>query len=164
MTNWQASKCVSLIALQNDVAKNSLRCSAAVKTPRYGSSATTQNKGKAPRPMSSYKRPHGIIGQISHDNHGSFGGNRSKGASNSKVTYGYLKDAKADLKIPSKSYIYEQNVKRERATSGSKSYDSWNKAKVKFNVDEFNKPRRTNACMNCGEVGQKFFDCSKPKP
>jgi hypothetical protein len=41
MTNWQASNLASLIALQNDVAKNSLWRSTAVNIPRSGNSSTT---------------------------------------------------------------------------------------------------------------------------
>ena len=39
-----------------------------------------------------------------------------------------------------------------------------NKAKDKLTADEYNKRRRTSACINFGEVGHKFSDCSKPKP
>ena len=30
--------------------------------------------------------------------------------------------------------------------------------------NEFNKRRRTNACIHCGEVGQKYSNCLKPEP
>jgi hypothetical protein len=53
--------------------------------------------GKAPMSMSSYKRPHGNIGQSSHGKHISFGDNGIKGASNIKLSWGNLKDAKADF-------------------------------------------------------------------
>ena len=99
MTNWQACKNDSLLTLQNDVAKNSLWRSAAVNIPRNSSSATTQNKGKAPMPMPSYTRPHGSIGQSNHDSHNNFRGNGSKGAFDSKLNWGHLKDAKADFKV-----------------------------------------------------------------
>ena len=79
MTNLQASKYESLLTLQNDAAKNSLWHSAAVNIPRNSSSATTQNQGKAPMPISLYKRPHGSIDQSSHCSHIGFGGNGSKG-------------------------------------------------------------------------------------
>ena len=46
----------------------------------------------------------------------------------------------------------------------SKNYDSWNKAKDKLSTDEYNKCRRKNDCIKCGEVGHKFSDCPKPKP
>jgi hypothetical protein len=83
MTSLQARKYDSLIALQNDDAKHSLWRSTAVHTPRSGSFATTKNIGKIFMPTPSYKRPHGSIGKSSHVNHGSFGGNGSKGVSNS---------------------------------------------------------------------------------
>ena len=86
MTKWQASKYVSLITLQNDAAKNSLWRSAAVNLPRNSSSATTINRGKTHVPMPSYKRPHGNIGQSSHDSQSSFERNGSKGASGMKLT------------------------------------------------------------------------------
>jgi len=69
MTNWQAGKYDALIALQNDVAKNSLWRSAAVNCLRNGSSATTRNKGKAHVPLPSYTRPQGSIGHNSHGSH-----------------------------------------------------------------------------------------------
>jgi hypothetical protein len=31
-------------------------------------------------------------------------------------------------------------------------------------IDELNKRCRTNACMDCGEVGHKLSECPKPKP
>jgi hypothetical protein len=95
MTNRPAGKYESLIALHNDASKNSLWRSAAVNTPRNGSSNTSQTRGNAPMPMPSYKRPYGSIGQNNHISHGSFRGNGSKGASSSKITWGHLKDAKA---------------------------------------------------------------------
>jgi ribosomal protein L14E/L6E/L27E len=92
-------------------------------------------------PMPSYKRHIGIIGQSSHGNHNAFGGNGSKGASDHKLNWGHLKDAKASFKSPLKSYNFDKKVKHEKATSGSKSYDSWNKAKAELTEDEFNKRR-----------------------
>jgi hypothetical protein len=86
MTNWQGSKYDSLIALQNDAAKNNLWRSAAVNIPINRSSATTQDKGKAHVPMPLHKRPLGGIGQSRHDSQNSFGGNGSKGAFSSKST------------------------------------------------------------------------------
>ena len=59
--------------------------------------------------------------------------------------------------------IFLIKVKHEKTALGSKNYDSWNNAKAKLTNDEFNKRRRTNACINCGEVGNKFSNCSKPK-
>ena len=58
-----------------------------------------------------------------------------------------------------KSFNPDKKIKYDKATSGSKSRDSWNKAKAKLTEDEFNKRRRTNACINCGEVGHKFLRC-----
>jgi hypothetical protein len=95
MTNWQANKYDSLIALHNDVAKNSLWRSAAVNNPRNSISATTHIRGKAHAPLPSYKSPHGSIGRSSHGSHNIFGGNESEGAFGSKLTWGHLKDAKA---------------------------------------------------------------------
>jgi hypothetical protein len=71
---------------------------------------------------------------------------------------GHIKNAKADFKSQTKSYISEKKVNHERYTSGSKSHDSWSKAKVKLIDDEFNKRRRTNACINCAEAGHTFFN------
>ena len=164
ITNWLANKYDSLLTLHNDAAKNSLWLSAAVNITRNSSSATTQNRGKAPMPMPSYKCPHGSIGQSSHGSHNSFGGNGSKGAFGSKLTWGHLKDAKADFKSPLKSYNSDKKVKHEKTTSCSKSYDSWNNAKAKLVEDEINKRRRNNACISCGEVGHKFSNCPKSKP
>ena len=115
-------------------------------------------------PMPPYTRSHGSFGQSSHGSHNSFGGNGVSGAFNSKLNWGHLKDAKADFKSPLKSYNSDKKVKHEKTTSGSKSYDSWNKAKTKLTEDEFNKSRRANACISCGEVGHKFSNCPKPKP
>jgi hypothetical protein len=62
-------------------------------------SVTTQNKGKAPMPMPSYKCPHGNIGQSSHDSHGSHGSFGGKGASGSKLLWGILRMQKQTLKV-----------------------------------------------------------------
>ena len=153
-----------MLTLQNDAAKNNLWRSTAVHIPRNSSSATTQNTGKAPMPMPPYTRSHGSIGQSNHDIHNSFGGNGSKSAYASKLNWGHPKDAKVYFKTPSKSFNSAKKVKYEKATSCPKSYDSWNKANAKIIEDEFNKRRRTNACINCGEVGHKFSNCPKPKP
>jgi hypothetical protein len=164
ITNWQAGKYDSLLILQNDVAKNILWRSTEVNIPRNSGSATTQNKGKAPMPMPPYIRSHGRIGHISHGSHNSFGGNGSEGTSASKLNWGQPKDVKADFKSPLNLYNSDKKMKHEKAASGSKSYDSWNKARSKLTDDEFNKRRRTNACINCGEVGHKFSNCPKPNP
>jgi hypothetical protein len=63
MTDWHAGNYDYLIALHNDVAKNSFWRSAFVNIPKNSSSATTHNRGKAHVPKPSYKRPHGSIGQ-----------------------------------------------------------------------------------------------------
>ena len=57
MTNWQACKYESLIALQNDDAKNNMWRSAAVNIPRNSSSTTTQNMGKAHVPIPIVQTP-----------------------------------------------------------------------------------------------------------
>jgi len=59
--------------------------------------------------MPSYKRPRGSIGQSSHGIYSIFGGNGSKGASGSKLSWGHLKDAKEVFKSPLKSYNYDKN-------------------------------------------------------
>jgi hypothetical protein len=161
MTNWQAGKYDSLISLQNDAAKNSLWRSTGVNSPRTGLLARTQNKGKAPMTTSTFKHPNSGNNQNSRGSSGSFGGNANKGASSSRGPWGHLKDAKADFKGQSKS---AKQVKRERDIADPKGYDSWNKAKAKLTEAEFSKRRRTNACINCGEVGHKFSACPKPKP
>ena len=97
MTNWQAIKYDSLLTLHNDAAKNSLCRSTAVNISRNSSTATTQNKGKAPMPIHPYTRSHDNIGQSSHGSRNNFGGNGSKGASTSKSNWGQHKDAKADF-------------------------------------------------------------------
>jgi hypothetical protein len=55
-------------------------------------------------------------------------------------------------------------VKHNGGAFGSKTYDSWNKAKDKLTTGKYNKCRRANACIDCGEVGHKFSDCHKQKP
>ena len=86
MTNWQTRKYESLLTLQNCDAKNySLWRSTAVNIPRNSSSATTQNRGKAPMPLPSYTRSHNIIGKSSHGSHNNFGSDGSKSASASKL-------------------------------------------------------------------------------
>ncbi len=53
---------------------------------------------------------------------------------------------------------------RKVAFEKEKPFESWKKAKGKLTEEEYNKRRRINACINCGKVGHKFSDCSKPKP
>jgi hypothetical protein len=125
--------------LQNDVAKNSSGRSTAVITPRSGYSGTTRNKGKAHIPSPSYKRPQGSIGQSNHDSRGSFGGNSIKGIFGNMGSGGHPRDAKADFKSLSKSHISDKIVKHNGGAFGSKSCDSWNKAKDQLTTDEYNK-------------------------
>ncbi len=133
-------------------------------TPKTGGSNTLQNKGKSPMTQPNFKRPQlSNFGQKHFGNHGSFGGSDHKGASGSKGPWGQSKDDKADFKGPSKSTSFNKNMKRERSDS-EKNYDSWNKAKKRLTTNEYNRLRKTNACINCGEVGHKFNDCPKPKP
>ncbi len=54
--------------------------------------------------------------------------------------------------------------KRKVAFEKDKAFESLNKDKGKLTDDEYNKRHRTNACINCVEVGHKFSDCPKPKP
>jgi len=76
---------------------------------------------------------------------------------------GHLKNTKAGFKGSSKSTTFDKHTKRERSANIN-YYDSWNKAKKRMSTDEINKRRNTGACMNCGEVGNVFNDCPKPKP
>jgi hypothetical protein len=110
MTNWQTSKYASLIAFQNDAAKNNLLRSAAVNIPMSDNfnNTTTQNKGKAPMQMPSFKRPRNSIVYNKHDSQGGFGNSGSKGASCSKVSWGHPKDGKAGFKSPLKSHISDK--------------------------------------------------------
>ncbi len=75
-------------------------------------------------------------------------------------SYAYWKD---DISIPYITYSvsFNKNVKRERSDS-EKNFESWNKAKKRLSTNEYNKRRKTNACINCGEVGHKFSECPKP--
>jgi hypothetical protein len=75
---------------------------------------------------------------------------------------GHSKSAKADFRESSKSDAFDKHSKRERSDN-NKNYDSWNKAKKRLTLDEINRRRNTDACMNCGEVGHIFKDCPKPK-
>ncbi len=126
----------------------------AVNTPISASFATTRNKGKTPVPMPSFKHSYVSNNQNIRGISGSFGGDGNKGASSSKEHWNHPKDVKANFKGSSKPSISGKHyVNRERIISNSKGYDSWNKAKAKLTADEYNKRRRTNACINCGEIG-----------
>jgi hypothetical protein len=163
MTNWQTYKYESLLTLHNDVAKNSVWCSAAVNIQKKKIPLLLKTRV---RHLCRCHRTNVLTAELVEavmavttilevTETCAFG---------SKLTWGPLKDAKADFKSPLKSYNSDKKVKHEKATSGSKSYDLWNKAKAKLTQDEFNKRRRTNACINCGEVGLKFSNCPKPTP
>ena len=78
-------------------------------------------------------------------------------------SWGRHKDVKADFKGSSKSATFDKHFKRERSAH-SKNYDSWNKAKKQLTTNEINRRRNIGACMNCGEIGNMFSDCPKPKP
>ena len=152
------------MALQTDVAKNSLWRSWTVITPRTGGSNTHQNKGKSPMTQPNFKRPQlSNFGQKNSGSHGSFGGSGQKGASSSKGPWGQSKDEKADFKGSSKSVSFNNNLKREKSDT-ERNFESWNRAKKRLSTNEYNKRRKTNACINCGEVGHKFSECPKPKP
>jgi len=145
MTNWQCNKYPSLIALQNDAVKNSLwRASSSlasgVSTP---SNSSTDRQPKPPTkqwPKSSKTDTK----QWSKTSKWS-----PKGSASTEWSKGKSADPKG---------------KRKFAFEKDKSFEFWNKAKGKLTDDEYNKRRRTNACINCGEVGHKFSDCPKPKP
>jgi hypothetical protein len=168
MSNWQTGKYATLMALQTDAAKNSLWRSSTVITPRtsprFGGSGSHQNKGKAPMTQPTSKRPQfSNSGQKNSGSHGSFGGSGQKGASSSKGPWGQSKDEKADFKGSSKSVSFNNNLKREKSDT-ERNFESWNRAKKRLSTNEYNKRRKTNACINCGEVGHKFSECPKPKP
>ncbi len=109
MSNWQAGKYATLMALQIDVAKNSLWRSSTVITPRIGGFGSHQNKGKAPMTQPISKRPQlSNFGQRSSGSHGSFGGSGQIGASSSKGPWGQSKDDKADFKGSSKPVSFNK--------------------------------------------------------
>ena len=117
MTNWQACKYDTLIALQNESAKNIMWCSTATITPRHGSSTITHNKGKGLAPAPSYNRPQGNnFGESNHDSYGNFGCIGNRRVFGNKGPWGHPKDAKAYFKFSSKPYIHDTSVKRERST------------------------------------------------
>jgi hypothetical protein len=163
MTNWQTGKCATLMELQTDAAKNSLWRSSTVITPRSGSLNSHHNKGKPPMLQSTSKRHHPIV--FKHQttsSHGGFGASGSKDTSNTLRVWGQPKDINADFQGSSKSTTFGKHLKRE--SSNIRNYDSWNKAKKRLTADEINIRRNIGACMNCGEAGNVFNDCPKPKP
>ncbi len=118
MTNWQKGKYATLMALQNDDAKNSLWWSSTMITTWSGGFSIHQNKGKSPMTQPTFKRPQPTnFGQKNFDSHNSFGVSGSKGASSSKGPWGQSKEAKAQCKGLTKSASFDKNVKRERSTS-----------------------------------------------
>ncbi len=77
MTNWQTSKCPTLMDLQNDASHNSLWHSTTLLiTPRPCGIATTLNMGKNHVPAPSYKRPQGNLFEQNNSPgiHGNFKG------------------------------------------------------------------------------------------
>ena len=60
----------------------------------------------------------------------------------------------------------KSNGKRKVTFSifSTKETDSWNKARAKLTNEEYYKRRKTKFCINCGEQGHLFADCTKPKP
>jgi hypothetical protein len=144
MTNWQVGKYMNLIALQNDAAKNSLwRASSSASGSSTPSNSYTDRQPKPqtkqwPKPSKTDTKQWSKTSKWS-----------PKGSASTEWSKGKSADPKG---------------KRKVAFEKDKSFESWNKAKGKLTDDEYNKRRRTNACINCGEVGHKFSDCPKPKP
>jgi hypothetical protein len=152
------------MVLQNDAAKNSSWRSSSIITPRMGGYNFHHGKGKAPMLAPMPKRPQTTgFGQNTFGNHGSFEAITSKGVSNNMKLGGHSKSTKADFKESFKSTTLNKHSKREHCDNG-KNYDSWKKAKKRLTPGEIKRRRNTGACMNCGEVGHMFRDCSKPKP
>jgi len=104
-----------LIALSIDAANNSLWRSSAIITTRSDNSGTSQNESKAPMMTSSYKRPHGNIGQSSHVSHGNFGDNVNNSISGNRGSWGHPKNVKSYFKSSSKSHISGKKLKHNGA-------------------------------------------------
>ncbi len=148
MTNWQRNKYPSLLALQNDAAKNSLwRASSSLASGLSTPSNSYTERQPKPATKQWPKSPKNDSKQWSKATKWSSKGGASGGASGG-----------AD---PKKTF---DPKKRKVAFEKDKFFDSRNKAKGKLTDDEYNKRRITNACINCGEEGHKFSDCPKPKP
>jgi hypothetical protein len=144
MTNWQMGKYVSLISLQNDAAKNSLwRASSSL--PSGSSTPSNSNNDRQPKQQTKQwpKSP---------KNDSKHWSKTSKWSPKGNASVEWSKGKSADAN------------KRKVVFEKDKSFESWNKAKGKLTDVEYNKRRRTNACINCGEVGHKFSECPKPKP
>ncbi len=143
MTNWQCGKYNSIIALQDDAAKNSLW-----RAPSSASGASTPTNSFTDRQAKTTATKHWP-------------------KSNKNDTKQWSKapkwSSKGGASADSKGKSFDSK-KRKVALEKDKPFESWNKAKDKLTEEEYNKRRRTKACINCGEVGHKFSDCSKPKP
>ncbi len=118
----------------------------------------TKIKGKVKfQAISAYE-----LGQNNFDSRGNFGDSGNKGTSSNTRPWGQSKDVKAYLKGHVKSTSFDKNMKRERSGS-ERNYESSNMAKKRTSADEFNKRRRNNSCISCGEVGHRFNDCPNTK-
>ena len=73
------------------------------------------------------------------------------------------KDGASTFKDFTTSVGIDKNSKRKGALIEN-PFEPWTTAKSKLAEEEYNKRRKTNACVNCGEVGHKFSECTKPKP
>ncbi len=113
-----------------------------------------------------FKRPqHAHFWHNNFCSHNIFGGNGSKYAFNNTGPWGQPKDAKVSFKSLVKSAMFDKGAKRERSSSDSMNYDSWNTTKKRLYDKEFDKRcRSANACISRGEVSHMFNDFPKPKP
>jgi hypothetical protein len=164
MTNWQTGKYATITALQTDAAKNAMwrNTSAYANGSGNGDRKSKGSNGSSP----------GYNGNGNNNGSGSRNGSSNeKGSSNrqnnGKYSKSYAnKDKWAKIKTdPNAKAPVDKSGKRKVSFSdtNNKGFDQWNKAKSKLTEEEFNKRRRTFACINCGEVGHKFADCTKPK-
>jgi hypothetical protein len=145
MTNWQMGKYLSLISLQNDAAKNSLwRASSSLASGSNTPSNSNTDRQQPKQPTKQWPK--------SSKNDSKQWSKTSKWSPKGNASTEWSKGKSADSK------------KRKVAFEKDKPFESWNKAKDKLTEEEYNKRRRTKACINCGEVGHKFSDCPKPKP
>ncbi len=146
MTNWQMGKYLSIIALHNDTAKNSLWRSTSALTLRTGNNSGDR-KGKGASFLTSAE----FLAKMA-----------AKCFFNAKKWF-KSENTASTSKGFTKSPGIDKNSKR-KLNFTDKLFQSWNKAKSKLTEEEYNKRRRTNAHINCGEVEHKFFECPKPKP
>ena len=166
MPNCQTGKYATLVYLQNDATKNYLWRSSTIITPRSSGSNSYHGKGKAPvtQPISKRHQPI-VFGQNNFGSHDSnYGASSSKCFPSNVRSWGRPKDAKSDFKGSSKSTTFDKHSTKRERSANNKNYYSWNKAKKRLSTDEINRRGNISACMNCGEVGHVFNDCSKPKP